>query len=132
MKNNDAKKITALGVVIFSFIGIMMCLAIIAILDAGVALLVSKTALPEGFLKIGGVIASGIGLIVSTAFITIKGQLKGIVSAGVLSIGIILVKIVGNSLLDMPGYFNLNGLIGMILVVVFSFVGGIVGSMLKQ
>ncbi len=132
MKNIDSKKITALGVVIFSFIGIMMCLAIIMVLDMIVALLVAKTALPESFLRIGSVLASGIGLVVATAFVTIKGRVKGIVSAGTVAAGIILIKILGNSLLNMNGYLNLNGLVGILLVVVFSFVGGILGSMLKR
>ena len=132
MKYEETKKITALGVVIFSFIGIFMCLAIVVVLDMIAALLVAKTALPEGFLKIVGVLASGAGLIVSTVFITVKGKVKGIVSAGIISAGIILIKVIGNALLDMQGYFNLSGLIGMVLVIVFSLVGGILGSMLKR
>lgn len=132
MKNNEIKKITALGVVIFSFVGIVMSLVIIALLDMIAALLVAKTAMPEGFLKVAGVVASGVGLVVSTALITVKGEMKGIVSAGIVSAGIILIKVIGNALLDMAGYFNLNGLIGMVLVMVFSLVGGILGSMAKR
>ena len=132
MKNTDTKKITTLGVVIFSFISIAMCMMIVMVLDTIIALLVAKTPVPEGFLKIGNVISTGASLIISAMFLTVKGRMKGIVSAGVLSAGIIVIKVIGNSLMGMGGYLNLNGLVGTILVIVFSLVGGILGSMLKR
>lgn len=132
MKQNDTKKITALGVVIFSFFGIVICMAILLLFDFIFALLVAKTTIPEGFLKVANVVASAIALIASTAFITAKGRVKGIVSAGVISAGIILIKIIGNAAMDMGGYLDLNGLVGAVLTVIFSIVGGVLGSMLKQ
>lgn len=132
MKYEETKKITALGVVIFSFIALLICFALIAIVDALTALLVLKTALPESFLKIGSVLGNGIGMIVATALLTMKGRMKGIISAGIMSGGVLLIKILGNSLMNMGGYFTWNGFVGALFVIVFALLGAVLGSSLKR
>ncbi len=132
MKFEETKKITALGVVIFSFIALLICLVLMMSVYGLTALLVLKTALPETALKIGGVLGSGIGIIASTAFLTKKGRVKGIVSAGIMSGCILLFKILGNAALDMGGYFNWYGFIGSLFTIVFAFIGAVVGSALKR
>ena len=47
MKYEEPQKITALGVVIFSFISLLLGLALIALVDVLSAFLVLKTSLPE-------------------------------------------------------------------------------------
>ncbi len=131
MKKDDMKKITALGVVIFSFIGIVICFAAIAVVDAITAMLVLKTSLPESVLKIGSVIGSGIGLIASTAFVTLKGRMKGIIATAIMAAVIIIVKIIGNGMMNLGGYLNFTGLIGILFAVIFALIGGVLGTALK-
>ncbi len=131
MKYEESQKITALGVVIFSFIALLGCLAVIAAVDGLTAILVLKTALPEGALKIGSVLGSGIGIILSTALLTAKGRMKGIVSAGIIAGCVLLLKILGNTLLNMGGYFTWNGFVGALFTVVFALIGGVLGAALK-
>ncbi len=132
MKKDDMKKITALGVVIFSFIGIGICFAAIVLVDAITALLVLKTSLPESALKIGSVVGSGIGLIASTAFVTLKGRMRGIVATAIMAGIIIAVKILGNGMMNLGGYFNFTGLIGILFAVIFALIGGVLGTALKR
>ncbi|PWM38603.1 MAG: hypothetical protein DBX52_06720 [Clostridiales bacterium] len=132
MKYEEPQKITALGVVIFSFISLLLGLALIALVDVLSAFLVLKTSLPESFLKVGSVLGCGIGLITATAFLTARGKVKGIVAAGILSACLIIIKILGNAALKLGGYFTWNGFIGILFVVVFCLIGGVLGSSLKK
>lgn len=132
MKYDESQKITALGVVIFSFASVLI-MAVVAVLFGAVsALLVLKTNLPESFLKIASVLGGGLGAVIASAFLTAVGKMKGIVSAVIISVAAILAKGIGNSVLDMGGYFNLNGLIGMAFMVLFAFAGSVVGTMMKK
>ncbi len=132
MKYEETKKITALGVVIFSFLSLLICLMIILAIDAVTAFLVLKTALPEGFLKIGSVLGNVLGVITSTAFLTAKGKVKGIVSAGIISALIVILKFIGNLMMNLGGYFTLPGFAGILIIIVFSLMGGVLGSTLKR
>jgi hypothetical protein len=131
MKYEETKKITALGVVIFSFAAILLCMIIIVAIDCIAALLVLKTSMPEGFLKIASVIAGGCGVITATAFLTAKGRVKGIISAGIMAASLVLIKVLGSSLLNFGNYLTFSGVIGIAFTIVFAFVGGVVGSALK-
>lgn len=132
MKYEESQKITALGVVIFSFLTLLICFALLGLVDALTALLVLKTALPESVLKIGSVLGSGIGMIISTAMLTAKGRVKGIIAAGIMAGAVVLIKILGNMLLDLGGYFTWNGFAGILFTVVFALIGGVLGSALKR
>lgn len=132
MKNETTKKITALGVVIFSFVSILIYVAIALCIDCLTVLLVWKTELAENFLKIGSVLSSGIGLVVSTIFLTLQTKWKGIYAAGIMFALVIIIKLIGNASMNLGGYFSINGIIGMLFTLVFAFVGGIMGSMLKK
>lgn len=131
MKYEETKKITALGVVIFSFAAILLCMIIIVAIDCLAALLVLKTSIPESFLKISSVIATGCGIVTATTILTAKGRLKGIVSAGIMAMSLVLIKVFGNALLNLGNYLTLSGVIGIACTIVFAFVGGVVGSALK-
>ncbi len=132
MKYEESKKITALGVVIFSFIALLLCFALLAAFDAITALIVLKTSAPESLLKVGNVLGSGVGLIVSTAFLTIKAKMKGILSAGIMGGAVIVIKILGNLALEMGGYFTWNGVIGIVFTLVFVLVGGALGGVMRK
>lgn len=132
MKYEETQKITALGVVIFSFLSLMLCAGIILTVDAITALLVLKTALPEGILKVGSVLGNGLGVIASTTFLTTKGRVKGIVSAGIVSGVLVAIKIVGNTLMKLGGYFTPMGFAGIMIVIVFSLIGGVLGTAIKR
>ena len=131
MKYEMSQKITALGVVIFSFLSLLICFGIIALIDILAAFLVLKTPLPESVLKIGNVLGCGAGIITSTAMLTVKGRMKGILSAGIIAACIIMIKIIGNNLMELNGYFNWNGFAGIIFTVVFALIGGVLGASLK-
>ncbi len=131
MKYDEPQKITALGVVIFSFLSLLICFGIIALIDILAAFLVLKTPLPESVLKIGNVLGCGAGIITSTAMLTVKGRMKGILSAGIIAACIIMIKIIGNNLMELNGYFNWNGFAGIIFTVVFALIGGVLGASLK-
>ncbi|MBQ8894163.1 MAG: hypothetical protein IJ043_07115 [Clostridia bacterium] len=131
MKYQESKKITALGVVIFSFVALLICFAIVLLVDMIFALIVLKTAIPEGFLKVGNVIGSGLGIIASTAMLTAKSGIKGIWASAIMALCIAAIKVLGNLTLALGGYLNVNGLIGMIFVCVFALIGGVLGSALK-
>lgn len=132
MKYEESQKITALGVVIFSFLALIACFVLISLIDALAALLVLKTSLPESVLKIGSVLGSGIGIITSTAMLTAKGRIKGIIAAAIVAVSVILIKILGNILLSLGGYFTWNGFAGILFTVVFALIGGVLGSALKR
>lgn len=132
MKYEESKKITALGVVIFSFIALLLCFALLAAFDAITALIVLKTSAPESLLKVGNVLGSGVGLIVSTAFLTIKAKMKGILSAGIMGGAVIVIKILGNLALEMGGYFTWSGVIGIVFTLVFVLVGGALGGVMRK
>ncbi len=132
MKYEETQKITALGVVIFSFIALLLCLIIVAAVDSLTALLVLKTPLPEHILKVGSVLGSGFGLILSTALLTAKGRMKGIVASAIMAAFIVAIKIIGNTVMGMGGYFTWMGFAGILFTIVFSFVGGILGTVLKK
>ena len=132
MKYENTQKITTLGVVIFSFAAIIMAM-LIAVLFGGLsALLVLKTSLPESFLKVGSVVGGGLGLLCASAFLTAAGKVKGILASGIIALLTILIKVIGNSLMNLGGYFSVNGLIGILFIIVFSFAGGVIGSMIKK
>ncbi|MBQ7936259.1 MAG: hypothetical protein IJ333_07955, partial [Clostridia bacterium] len=114
MKYEESQKITALGVVIFSFFAMLLALAIAAAFGGLSALLVLKTNLPESFLKVGSVLGSGLGLVVATAFLTAAGKVKGIIAAAIMAVAMILIKVLGNALMDMGGFFTPNGLVGIV------------------
>ncbi len=132
MNKESTKKITALGVVIFSFVSILIYTLIVFGMDSLTVLLVLKTKLSEDFLKIGSVIASGIGLITSTAFLTVQTKLKGIYASATMFGTVFLIKIIGNGLMKFGGYFTLSGFIGILFLIVFALVGGILGSLFKK
>ncbi len=132
MKYEELRKITAPGVVIFSFLALLLYLILVAIVDAVTALLVLKTAIPEAALKIGGVLGSGIGMITATATLTAVGRMKGIVASCIMAATVVIVKICGNMLLDMGGYFTWNGFAGIIFAIVFALIGGVLGSAAKR
>lgn len=132
MKYEDPQKITALGVVVFSFISLAMGLVLILLVNLLADLLVLKTNLPESFLTVGNVVGCGVGLITATAFLAARGRVKGIVASGILAGCFILLKVLGNMVMHLGGYGNLRGLAGIMFVIVFCLVGGVVGSMLKK
>lgn len=132
MKKEDAKKITTLGVVIFSFTAIALCFVIVLVIDMITALLVAKTAMPESVLLVGSVIGNGLGTVIATVFLTLMSRLKGIVSAAIVGVAVIMVKVIGNLVLGMGGYLTWQGAIGILFVAVFSLVGGAVGAALKK
>lgn len=132
MNKESTKKITALGVVIFSFACILIYTMIVLGVDSLAVLLVLKTKLSEDLLKIVSVIASGIGLIVTTGLLTVQTKLKGIYAAIIMFGGVLLIKVIGNGLLNLGGYFTLSGFIGILFLIVFSLAGGILGSLLKS
>ena len=131
MKYEESQKITALGVVIFSFISVVIALLIQLVFDVFTALLVLKTSVPESMINLGSVIGTGVGLIVSTAFLTAYGRIKGIFAAIILSVVTIFIKILGNVMMGYGGYFNLKGLIGIVFVLAFSLIGAAAGAKLK-
>ena len=132
MKYDEPQKITALGVVIFSFFSLVIVLIIAAVFGGLSSLLVLKTNLPESFLKVGSVLGGGLGTIVAAAFLTAAGKVKGIVSAAFITAAEIVLKMVGNTAMDMGGYFSLNGLIGIVFIMLFSLAGGILGTMIRK
>jgi hypothetical protein len=132
MKKEDAKKITTLGVVIFSFAAIALCFVIVLVIDMITALLVAKTAMPESVLLVGSVIGNGLGTVIATVFLTLMSRLKGIFSAAIVGVAVIMVKVIGNVVLGMGGYLTWQGAIGILFVAVFSLVGGAVGAALKK
>lgn len=132
MNKESTKKITALGVVIFSFICILVYVTIVLSIDSLAVLLVLKTNLSEDFLKIGSVIASGIALIVSTVLLTVQTKLKGIYASAMMFGAVFMIKVIGNGIMKFGGYFTLNGFIGIIFLIVFALAGGILGSLLKN
>ncbi len=132
MNKESTKKITALGVVIFSFVSILIYMLIVLGIDSLTVLLVLKTKLSEDFLKIGSVMASGIGLITSTALLTVQTKLKGIYAAAMMFGMVFLIKIIGNGFMKFGGYFTLNGFIGILFLIVFALAGGILGSLFKK
>lgn len=132
MKKEDAKKITTLGVVIFSFAAIALCFVIVLVIDMITALLVAKTAMPESVLLVGSVIGNGLGTVIATVFLTLMSRLKGIFSAAIVGVAVIMVKVIGNLVLGMGGYLTWQGAIGILFVAVFSLVGGAVGAALKK
>ncbi len=132
MNKESTKKITALGVVIFSFVCILVYITMVLGIDSIAVLLVLKTNLSEDFLKIASVIASGIGLIVSTGLLTVQTKLKGIYASAIMFATVFMMKVIGNGMMKFGGYFTINGLIGIIFLIVFALVGGIIGSMLKN
>ena len=132
MNKESTKKITALGVVIFSFVCILVYITMVLCIDSIAVLLVLKTNLSEDFLKIASVIASGIGLIVSTGLLTVQTKLKGIYASAIMFATVFMMKVIGNGMMKFGGYFTINGLIGIIFLIVFALVGGIIGSMLKN
>ncbi len=132
MKNDNSKKITALGVVIFSFLAIAIMIAVTAIFGALSAILVLKTELPESVLKIGNVLGAGLGAIASAAFLTAAGKVKGIVATAIIFFAEVMIKCLGNIWMGLGGYFTMNGLIGILFVLLFSFVGGVIGGMVKK
>ena len=117
---------------IFSFIALLLCFALLAAFDAITALIVLKTSAPESLLKVGNVLGSGVGLIVSTAFLTIKAKMKGILSAGIMGGAVIVIKILGNLALEMGGYFTWSGVIGIVFTLVFVLVGGALGGVMRK
>lgn len=132
MKYEEPLKITALSVVIFSFISLLLGTAIYLMIDAIAALLVLNTNLEESSLKIGSVLASGVAILISSIFLTLKTKIKGIYAATIISSIVILIKIIGNASMDLGGYFSLNGLIGILFTILFSIIGGMIGANLKQ
>ena len=132
MNKESAKKITALGVVIFSFACILSYILIVFGMDSLAVLLVLKTKLPEDVLKVVGVVASGVGLIVSACLLTVQTRMKGIYAAAIMFGAAFIIKIIGNGLLNLGGYFTMSGLIGILFMIVFSVAGGILGSFLKK
>lgn len=132
MKKEDAKKITTLGVVIFSFAAIALCFVTVLIVDMITALLVLKTSVPESALLIGSVIGNGLGIVLATIFLTLTSRLKGIVSAALIGTSVVAVKVVGNIILGMGGYLSWRGMIGVLFIAVFSLTGGAVGAALKK
>ena len=132
MKYEEPLKITALSVVIFSFISLLLGTAIYLMIDAIAALLVLNTNLEESSLKIGSVLASGVAILISSIFLTLKTKIKGIYAATIISSIVILIKIIGNASMDLGGYFSLNGLIGILFTILFSIIGGVIGANLKQ
>lgn len=132
MKYENTQKITALGVVIFSFAAILGALVIAALFGCLSALLVLKTSIPESFIKIGNVLGGGIGMIAASAFLTAAGKVKGILSAGIIATAMILIKVIGNTAMGLGGYFGLSGWIGILFVLLFSVSGGIIGTMMKK
>lgn len=132
MNKESTKKITALGVVIFSFFCILIYVLIVFCIDSLAVLLVLKTQLSENFLKIGSVVASGVGLIISTGLMTVQTKLKGIYSAAIMFGMVFFIKIIGNALFNFGGYFTFDGFIGILFLIVFALAGGILGSLLKK
>ncbi len=132
MKKEDHKKITALGVVIFSFIAVLICVGVVIAVDIITALLVLKTPISESILMLGSVVGSSLGTVFSSLFLTVKGKVKGIVAAAIIAASVIAVKAVGNAVMGMGGYFSWTGLIGILFVIVFALVGGAVGASLKK
>lgn len=132
MNKESTKKITALGVVIFSFVSILIYALIVFCIDSLAVLLVLKTQLSENFLKIGSVVASGVGLITSTGLMTVQTKLKGIYAAAIMFGMVFIIKIIGNASLNFGGYFTLNGFIGILFLIVFALAGGTLGSLFKK
>ncbi|MBQ7096164.1 MAG: hypothetical protein IJN80_06945 [Clostridia bacterium] len=132
MKYEDSQKITALGVVIFSFIALLIGTASILAIASLTALLVQHTNLPESLLKIGSVIGGGVGLLISSAFMTVKTKIKGIFSALIVAVVAVAIKLIGNHTMDLGGYFTVNGLIGILFTIIFSLAGGVVGASIKK
>ncbi len=132
MKNESTKKITTLSVVIFSFASVLLYFLIWCILSVITDFLVLKTNLPESFLKIGSVVAGGAGMIISAAFLVSKISIKGIYGTAIMFALTIVIKVIGNMLLGLGGYFNLTGLIGMMFMLIFAMIGGTLGGMLKK
>jgi hypothetical protein len=93
---------------------------------------VARTPLPEEVLKIANVINSCVGIITGTAIMTAVGKIKGILSAVIMTLGILIIKILGNALMNIGGYFGMNGFIGLCLLAVFAFAGGVLGTALKR
>ena len=132
MKYEEPQKITALGVVIFSFIAIISAILIAAAFGMLSSFLVLKTNLSENFLKAGSVIGGSLGLVFASAFLTKAGKIKGIISAIIIAVSMILIKIAGNAVMNLGGYFSLNGMIGMLFILIFSFVGSVLGTAIKK
>ncbi len=132
MNKENSKKITALGVVIFSFIALGICFMIVFAVDALAAALILKTSLPESTLVIGNVIGSCLGTVAASFFLTVKGRVKGIYSAVIVGGSVVAIKIIGNAVLKMGGYLNWSGLIGVLFVAVFALVGGAAGAMIRR
>ena len=132
MKYEEPQKITALGVVIFSFIAIISAILIAAAFGMLSSFLVLKTNLSENFLKAGSVIGGSLGFVFASAFLTKAGKIKGIISAIIIAVSMILIKIAGNAVMNLGGYFSLNGMIGMLFILIFSFVGSVLGTAIKK
>lgn len=132
MKYEDSQKITALGVVIFSFIAFLLGALSMLTITSLTALLVQHTNLSESFLRIGSVIGGGVGLLVSSAFMTAKTKIKGIFSALIVVAVAVAIKLIGNHLMGLGGYLTMNGFIGILFTVIFSLAGGMVGASIKK
>lgn len=132
MNRETTKKITALGVVIFSFACFLMYSLIILAIDSLAILLVLNTNLSESILKIVGVISAGIALITATGVLTAWSKLKGIYAAGIMFGLVFMTKLIGNAIIGLGGYFTIGGLLGTIFLIIFALVGGVLGSLLKK
>ena len=132
MKKDNSKKITTLGVVIFSFISIGICFLAMLIVGLISIVLVLKTSLPEETLMIGSVIGSGIGTVSASYFLAIKGRIKGIYSALIITAALIFLKFIGRMLPGIDGTIGWSNIVGILFVIVFSLVGGAIGSLRKR
>lgn len=130
--DNDQQKITALSVVIFSFISIALGACLLLLIDAISILLVLKTSLSENVLLIGSVVGSGFGIIAASAFLTLKAKIKGIFASIIIAGSVILIKVAGKIIFNLNGYVSLNTIVGIIFVVIFALIGSIIGARLKR
>lgn len=131
MKNNASIKTTTLNVVVFSVVSIFAWVFGGSVVGATAALMVLVTPLSESFLRVGSVLAGGVGVIVGAAVFAKKSGLKGIRSALLIGVLISLVKSVCKVAFWRLPMVSAASLMGVGITFVLSLAGAVIGSALR-
>ena len=128
---NDTFKTTTLNVVVFSVVSVLMWVIVGVLLNALVALVVWKTAMPMSFLKIGNIIAGGVSVVVSSVFLSKRCALKGVYLLIIHVVLITLTKMVVCGFLGDLCVVSLRALVGFLALFVFSALGSMIGVTMR-
>lgn len=132
MKMDDSKKTTALGVVVFSMLMILVYIAVSFAVGIIISLAVYKGDYSENMMRVGSVIMSSIAMLAASFFMRYVTNIKGIYSAVLTILLVLLLKIVGKCAIDSNTLFGIGTMIGVVSTVVFGFVGTMLSDFIKR